>query len=180
MHPNAQQVSQMTRQAPPPPWKIVAAHTIAALIAVGYAPDSEYLLVVSNTGRGVFNCLMGERVARDRDSRTSRTGYDEVHLTADGIGPIEHSKVRMAGRHGGGLALGTSDGWVLEVVPLEWPSSAVILRGAVGPYSNPFDLHGAARVSPGGEEIIVACGFSETGRSFVVAQPHTLEIFCRG
>lgn len=108
-------------QAPSAPWKRVVAHAIGGLTEVGYAEDSDWLLVISSQGRGLFNCLSGERTARDYAAPVGAVDwYDEVRLVARGIGAIENQFVRLAGLHGGGLPRFTRDGWSLETVAPDW------------------------------------------------------------
>jgi hypothetical protein len=47
------------------PWKKIANHAVGGLFQIGYAEDSDLLLVLSHNGRGIFDCLTGERIARD-------------------------------------------------------------------------------------------------------------------
>ncbi len=55
---------------------------IGGLVAAGFDPDGNYLLVVSHSGRGVYDTRSWERVARDRELSYPEGGY------AGGIGPI--------------------------------------------------------------------------------------------
>jgi len=61
-----ERIRRMRRGLPPEPWRHVASHGIGGLTDIGYGEGSDLLLVVSHNGRGVFDCLSGERVARDR------------------------------------------------------------------------------------------------------------------
>src|SRR5450631_1343055 len=94
---------------PPPPWKRLAVHAVGGLTEVGFAEDSDCLLVVSSQGRGVIDCRTGERVARDR-GEPDGSWYDERRLRAQGIGPLDGQVVRLAGLHGGGLLTCGRDG----------------------------------------------------------------------
>src|SRR5262245_15435938 len=60
---------------------------VGGLIAVGFDPAEEYLLVISHSGRGVFSTHKWERVARD-----SEPAYPENGLGV-GIGPIAGAKI---------------------------------------------------------------------------------------
>ncbi len=175
-----ERLRNMKQQDPPFPWRRRTSTTVAALSDVGYSSDSDLLLVISNDGRGVFDCLTGKLVAREPGIAWEHAGFDGIHLTAMGIGPLEGKQIRVAGQHGGGLPVYTSDGWYLQIVSPNWPFSSVILIPSANRFSDPFSLEGATKVSPTGEEELIAYGFSETGRSFIVAQTHTLDIFSRG
>lgn len=105
--PTVNRILSMATAPPPSPWNCVATATIGGLQSVGFGRGSDLLLVTSSQGRGVFNCLSGERLARDRDEDFFE---DPTELEAAGIGPFDGTYVRMAGIHGGGLAATTSDG----------------------------------------------------------------------
>lgn len=51
--------------APPNPWRCTGSFSVGGLIDVGFGTHSDLLMVISGTGRGVFDCLTGEKVARD-------------------------------------------------------------------------------------------------------------------
>jgi hypothetical protein len=73
---------------PLPPWIGLATHAIGGLTGVGFANNSDLLLVVSSQGRGVFDCRTGQRIARDR-TEPEVSWCDEYRLRAIGIGPLE-------------------------------------------------------------------------------------------
>ena len=99
-------------QPPPHPWREAGSHAVGGLTCVGFAPDTDTLLVVSSQGRGVFDCTSGARL--DRDCDTDSDYEDEIALEAKGIGPLEGMVIRMSGLHGGGLPRLTHDGWSTE------------------------------------------------------------------
>jgi hypothetical protein len=182
-HPFAEIVMKMPLQPPPEPWKRDAV-AIGGLTEIGYAPDSDYLLAISET-RGVFDCSFGvqnRKVARDYDEDGwVNVWRDSKNLTAIGIGPIEGQTVRLAGLWGGGLSMFTSDGWHVELAYPNWPTPNVIL---CPPHCYPFH-RGAEQCLKLGTwtgneyETIIGCGFSQTGKSFIIAESHTIEIFSR-
>jgi hypothetical protein len=166
-------IRQMETQTPMPPWKSSAIWAVGGLEAVGYADNSDLLLVVSSNGRGVFDCVTGERVARDYDDTDS--WYDREHLLALGIGPLAGQMIRLAGIDGGGLLNGSPDGYALWLVAPTWPDYRVILSPPQASIYEEIDQ--CVQVEADYE--IRAYGFSETGRSFIVAQNHTLYMFSR-
>lgn len=155
-------------------WRKVAFHAVGGLTEVGFAEDADLLLVVSSQGRGVFNCETGERVARDRES-PDNGWYDEYHLQALGIGPLEGKIIRLAGLQGGGLPTGTRDGWQACAVTLEWPEVSLLL---VEPWKSIFDE--STPFTKLAEDLeIRAFGFSYTGNSLVIATSSDIAIFHR-
>jgi hypothetical protein len=162
-------------ESPPAPWRKAPGFAIGALTAVGYAPDSDLLLVVSSQGRGVFDCIRGEKIARDYEN--SSDFIDETKLLALGIGPLDGQWIRVSGLHGGGLPNSTKDGWGLEALPLPWPNYHIFLTS---PWKSIYDgPENIVKVETNGACELRAYGFSETGRSFVVALSCEITIFAR-
>ena len=153
----------------PSPWQRLPVYAVGGLFQVGYAAGSDLLLVLSLQGRGVFDCLTGSRLARDHVK--AHEFFDQIRLTASGIGPLEGQTVRVAGVYGGGLPLTTSDGWRLETGAPAWPAHSVFLS-APGSHEPIF-------IGDDGPCELRACGFSETGRSFVIATSCDLAMFTR-
>jgi hypothetical protein len=161
---------------PPSPWESVATHAVGGLTEVGFAAGTDLLLVVSHSGRGVFDGRTGERLARD-PGEPSAEWYDPVRLSAEGVGPLAGVTVRLAGLHGGGLPVVTADGWSVQVAYPDWPDGMAVLEP---PGRSVFVDHlagGCVRFAD--LDVPWACGFSETGQSLVVAESHTLRIFTR-
>jgi hypothetical protein len=166
-------------QAPPPPWRQVTSAAVGGLTEIGYAKESDYLLVVSRDGRGVFDCISGERVARNRRGtliEDNPTWYNPFELTAIGIGPIQGQKINLSGLHGGGLPTCTKDGWLLELVAPDWPYTKVIL---VQPWKSIYNGNSQNGTMIFGEVRIRAFGFSPTGQSFSIAASSGVHIFSR-
>jgi hypothetical protein len=145
---------------------------------VGYAPDTDFLLAVTSTGRGLFDCISGQQVARDRTSPDEGgSWYDDTGLLALGIGPVEQRFIRIAGLHGGGLPRGARDGWSLELVAPDWPLQSLIIQPPGRSVLIERFADGCTKIEQDYE--IRAFGFSDTGRSFVVASSRTLTIYSR-
>jgi hypothetical protein len=62
---------------------------VGGVIAMGFDPSGEYLLVISHTGRGVFSTKTWQRVARDEELAYPQGGR------AIGIGPIEGMSIEI-------------------------------------------------------------------------------------
>src|ERR1051326_3798162 len=155
------------------PWEHIACYAVGGLRSVGFAKDSDLLVVTSSDGTGVFDCLSGEKLARDTEVEPNYE--DEVALRARGIGPLKGIEVAMSGLHGGGLPLATLDGWFLVRTIVNRDLSLITLRPPSEPGSRVRDYFVLAT-----EEEVRAFGFSYTGMSFVIAEgSHTLEIYRR-
>ena len=160
----------------PPAWRAVASQAIRGLRGVGFAEDSELLLVESSGGKDVFDAETGERVAHDPEAGS--TFAEEVRLESHGIGPLDGKTIRVCGLFGGGLPLMTLDGWALELVHHSWPHLASLVLVPPGASLwDPAQARNCVKVAE--TEAPLASGFSHTGRSLVLAHSHTLEIWTR-
>ena len=166
-------IQAMETQSPLAPWRKIAIHAIGGLEMVGFAEDLDLLLVVSSNGRGLFDCITGMKVARDYDDDLSWYGWEK--LSALGIDLIGNQPVHLAGLYGGGLIKMTQDGWSLEIIAPTWPDYRVIL---CPPSASIYENHSFC-VQVEQDYEIRAFGFSETGRSFIVACNHSLYIYSR-
>ena len=63
---------------------------IGGVVAIGFDPTGRYALVVSHSGRGVFDTQTWERVARDPASAYPEN--DEV----EGIGPLAGQRLKVS------------------------------------------------------------------------------------
>lgn len=165
--------------SPPEPWRLVRSIAIGGFEALGFSVDSRYLLVVSSSGRGVFDAESGNRVMKEPPS-TAGEWYKLSNLTVEGIGPLAGAVIPVAGIHGGGLPLITLDGWSVDQIAPDWPNGFVTLSPAG---KSPFILgkdQGVTKIAPiGGDDVIQCAGFSWSRRHLVVATSHTIDLFAR-
>ena len=159
----------------PSPWRLAGGSGVAGLTAIGFADGTDDLLVVSHQGRGLFDCLTGERIARDYEEMFAND--DESGMTAPGIGKHANTVFRLAGLLGGGFPLLTRDGWGIHVVQLPWPVHVVFLtsecKGLTG------DTRYITKLCNDEPCTFRAAGFSPTGKSFVVATSGEVIIYTR-
>ena len=162
-------------QSPPTPWHELLSHAIGGLLAVGYAENTDLLLVISSQGRGVFDCLTGEKVARD--DTDPYPYFDQIKLTAQGIGPLTDTIIHVAGLPGGGLPHHTQDGWSLKALPITWPQYDIFLEY---PYQSIYnDINNGVKVGEDGVCELRTYGFSQTGQSFIIATSCDITLFTR-
>ena len=62
---------------------------VGGVVAIGFDPSGEYLLVISHNGRGVFSTRTWERLARDPELAYPIDGYGV------GIGPIAGASIAV-------------------------------------------------------------------------------------
>jgi hypothetical protein len=158
--------------APPQPWNLLTVHAVGGLTEVGFADDSDLLLIVSSQGRSVVDCKTGERLARDR-TEPDNLWYNERQLTAKGVGPLEGKTIRLAGLHGGGLPRGGEQGWSVEELAIDWPDISLML---VGPWQSIYN-ESTQFTKLAVERELRAFGFSGTGRSLIVATSSEVTLY---
>jgi len=159
----------------PDPWKPVAKIAVGGLRSVGFDRKSENLLVLSSQGRGVVDCLTGEKVARDYEEFYE----NEISLESQGIGILSGRKIRMAGLFGGGLPVSTEDGWQLECVTLKWPEQMLILLPPSSHLYGSITGESDTMTKIFEDSCVRAYGFSYTGRSFIIATTSDVTAFAR-
>ena len=176
-------MNNMLFEEAPEPWRHVDT-AIAGLESVGYAQDTDYLLAIGANGRTVFDCSFEATsliAALDYDIENEQDWNDRIRLVGEGIGSIANQSVQLAGIFGGGLRIQTSDHWRLEMISPNWPHSDILLgkpdyklfRVAITPY-----IEGYTKLKLSKDDL-VAYGFSQTDKSFVVAYSSTIHIFSR-
>ncbi len=164
---------------PPAPWVVVPPLAVGGLtnIGVSAANGTDMIMTISHDGRRVVDGR-GTRVARDH-TEPDDGWLDEFALEASGIGPLEGERLRIAGLSGGGLPLGTHDGWHVARVVIDWPSELVILEppgcGALWPGHEAGCL---TVFSNDAMELRVA-GFSPSGRTLVIGTASDLHLYVR-
>lgn len=167
-------------RSPPSPWHAGVSYSIGGLLAVGFAPSSDLLLVTSSQGRGVFDCLTGKRLARDSTPASDEDNWqDDFELEAIGIGPLAAQSIRISGLPGGALAVTTKDGWSLERLTLIWPEESIVLTAPGSWIYETRPDRSSVFTKLAEESEIRACGFSPTGKSVIIATTSDVTMFSR-
>ena len=156
---------------PPPPWKRLPASLVGGLLQVGFAENSNLIIVLSHSGRGIFDCRTGASIARDYDETDAV--FDTICLTVQGFGLLAGQPIRTAGLYGGGLPLSTADGWFLKDQVMTSSIRSIVLA--------PPHRREQEDVVIGNEGIceLRAFGFSDTGLSLLIATSCDLMLFTR-
>ena len=176
LKPMYQRIDSAPMNCEPSPWRRFD-HAVGGLTDIGFADDTDFLIVLSGQGRAVFGCTSGERVERDYDTDFPQ---DYRNLTASGFGVLDGQTIRTVGLAGGGLARGTNDGWYVHRFTFHWPEE-ILLMTPPGHciYGNVASM-GSDFYRLGSELEVRAFGFSPTGRSLVIATGSDLAILTKG
>jgi hypothetical protein len=159
-------------------WSHKNTYAIGGLENIGYADNSDNLIVLSSQGRGIFNCVTGEKINRDSIDWWSQ--FDELTSTINGFGLLENAIIKTSGLYGKYLLpKETTDGWSLVKRENEFDD-------------HPFEKNLVTKIflaSPTKEQIIFiskdgpcelrSFGFSPTGHSLIVALSCELTIWSR-
>jgi hypothetical protein len=175
LEPVRQKVRAAKVTNPPAPWSLAGSVAIGGLTEVGFAENSDLLLVLSSQGRGVIDCMTGQKVARDHSVDETEAWYGSNCLIGTGFGPLEGKQVWLSGIVGGGLPVITKGGWSVERLQIDWPDECLLL---LEPFSSIY------RADAGFTKLVVerevrAFGFSFSGRSLVIATSSYVTIYCR-
>jgi hypothetical protein len=133
-------------------------------------------MAVSMDDHGIFDATIGEKIARDRDPDPETSTPDDARdLACPGLGPLEGTRVQIAGLFGGGLHSTSGDGWSIDVVSPDWPNEQVLLSKNGGNFSSEpatdwwHIFHSTLHTA----------GFSPSGRTLVVATSSDLTLWTR-
>lgn len=135
-------------------WKQRIIHPVGGLVNLGFADASDMLLVISHQGKGLYDCISGERIGRDTDENIW-PDYDKATNTFRGIGPLLGLRIRTHGLYGGDALPKQNASRDL----LFCDDTALWLTPARGARVSVLDL---------ADVELRAYGFSPTGGSFVV------------
>jgi hypothetical protein len=151
-----------TAVEPPAPWRSRALR-VGGITAVGFAPGTDLLVVLSHNGVGVVDPFIPRTVARSYEDDTYGDHYP---VAVAGIGPVAGTRIPLAGLWGGGLRTFTPDSWRVAVIAPDWPGEKVALfpPGTADPDADP-----EAALIIHDDDPIRAAGFSDSGRVLVVA-----------
>lgn len=172
-------IENMPVSAPPAPWARKLEFDRSGLIDIGFADNSDLLLLVSWDERVVIDCLTGDVLAREGHKKLG-DWHDQFNLYCLGVGPLSKSRVRTAGLWGGGLCSYTRDSWSLRSFYQEnsW-SPLVVLEPPDGDVRLPDEAAGCTRLEIPDLDTFRACGFSPTGKSIVAADASGVIIYGR-
>ena len=172
-------IKQRIREAaigePPEPWVLLGTIAIGGITEVGFADDSEVLLMLSGHDRELIDCRSGKRLARDTGTEHRSSWYGPHDLIGNGFGPLHGRQIRLAGASGGGLCFFAPDGWGAVRCPIDWPEEYLLLTApyySIHQLTTPFWKLDKTREA-------VAWGFSFTGNSLIAATAEGLTIFAR-
>ncbi len=146
---------------------------VGGLTEIGFSESKpNLLLVISSSGRGLFDCSSLKKIERDYNEDFE---IDYSSLICSGIGELKNEQIKICGLHGGGLPLGNSKGDFLEIMALDWPNVDVIFQPNWTSIYTEEDLNQCTRIFRAG--VLRAYGFSQSGKYFVIATSSDLLIF---
>jgi hypothetical protein len=155
-------------------YKYIQTFAIGGLQNIGYIGKSDNLIVLSMQGRGLFNCLAGEKIFRD--SNGWQADFDE---TNNSVKWFDGEIIKTYGLFGGeNLTTNLPDRWRLEISepePDDPPFEKYMIQNI-----NLIDPFGIKTfITKDGPCEFRAFGFSETGNSFVVGSSCELVIWSK-
>lgn len=159
-------------------WVHKKTFAIGGLENVGFVPAKEYLIVLSSQGQGIFDCKTGEKIARQNDNGDWWDKFNEESNCILGFDFLDNILIPTHGLYGDdNLPKKNEEGWELIIT-------------APQPDDKPFEKYLVQKiylVSPDKKKKIFimkdgpcelrAYGFSDSGKTFIVALSCELVIF---
>ena len=157
-------------------FKIKDTFAIGGLQNIGYVPGEDLLVVLSAQGQGIFDCLTGQRIARSNEEWYPK--FNDKTFSVDGFDILSNTSIPTSGIYGGDrLIKSTMDNWkVTAKTKTQWKGLRATKRTKIYLYS---PNNTAIQVGEDGPCELRAFGFSDTGKSFVIALSCELKIFSR-
>lgn len=154
-------------------WQLIGKYAVGGLLEVGFSKKQEMLLVISSQGRGVFNCITGEKIFRDYES-DYQNKY-EKELSCQGVGPLFDEIITVAGINGGGLPNTNFEGDSLEIIAPNWPIYDMVFCPSYASLYDEKNNHNCRIIAS--DYSFRAYGFSWSGNSFIYATSDGLTLY---
>lgn len=160
-------------------WTKIGHQAVGGLREVGFIEATDYLMVLGSNGRTIFNCLTNEKTARDRkdyyvEDWDSETGIIEVFDLFEGkqviCGGFEYPDL---------ISKETSDNWSILIKEELRPDYRTELKKAEVMSLFNSRINSEIEVEIFHYSIDRSYGFSKTGRSFIIAHSHGVDIWIR-
>lgn len=161
-------------------WTHKNTFAIGGLENIGFAPNQDFLLVLSSQGQGIFDCKTGDKIARETNNGDWWNSFDQSANSILGFDFLDKIEILTQGLYGvDNLPKRSEDGWELLCTDPQ-------------PDDKPFEKYlvkSIYLVSPDREQKLLICkdgpcefrafGFSDSGETFVVASSCDLVIYSR-
>ncbi|MEP7319834.1 MAG: hypothetical protein ABI921_13860, partial [Panacibacter sp.] len=97
-------------------WTHKNTFAIGGLENVGYASNQDLLIVLSSQGQGIFNCISGEKIARQNDDINWWDNFNQATNSIVGFDHLTNIEIQTCGLYGvDNLPKTTADGWTLII-----------------------------------------------------------------
>jgi len=160
-------------------WKKRNEWAVGGLTEIGFQPNTDLLLVLSSQGRGLFDCVKGEKIARNNNSIYAEICVEDTGKVK-GIGILEGTTIQCGGfEFPDILSKTTNDGWTVKIqkeIRSNWELKEVLTDVM---YLQNKQLNKEIEVNVFYYNINRAYGFSDTGNSFVIGTSSELKIWNR-
>jgi hypothetical protein len=161
-------------------WTHKNTFAIGGLENVGYARDQDLLIVLSGQGQGIFDCIAGEKIARQNNDSNWWDNFNQETNSIKGFDHLSDIEIQTCGLYGvDNLSKATADGWTLiasEPEPDDKPFEKYLVQRI---YLVSPDKQQKNIVGKDGACELRAFGFSETDNSFIIALSCDLTIYSR-
>jgi hypothetical protein len=153
---------------------------IAGLENIGYASQQDNLIVLSSQGQGIFDCIVGEKIARLNNDSDWWLNFNQDTNSIIGFDILCKVEISTCGLYGEDrLPKVTNDGWALKISQPEADDKPFEKYLVQKIYLVSPDEKQKILVAKDGACELRAFGFSDTGKSFIVGLSCELIIYSR-
>ncbi|MEW5677259.1 hypothetical protein ABGT15_13170 [Flavobacterium enshiense] len=161
-------------------WRHKNTFAIGGLEDVGYEENKDILLLLSSQGEGIFDCISGEKIARKSNAFEWWKRYDQGQNSIKGFDILENIEIKTSGLIAGdNLLKSTKDGWKLSLSEPEQDEKPFENFTIQNIYLENPEMKIKTFITKDGPCEIRTFGFSETGKSFVIALSCEIIIYSR-
>ncbi|WP_298514788.1 hypothetical protein [uncultured Kordia sp.] len=152
---------------------------IGGLREIGFKPNSDLLMVLSSQGRGVFDCIKDEKIARDHFDYYAEKWDSDLGIV-EGIGILKNENIKCGGFEAPDiLKKETEDHWIIEIKSEIRPNWQQKELKADVMYLQNRKTKESIEIAVFHYGIDRSYGFSDTGNSFVVGTASDITIWNR-
>lgn len=160
-------------------WSKIGHQAVGGLLEVGFVENTDYLIVLGSSGRTIFNCITNEKTARDRQDYYVEN-WDPETGVVEGFDLFEGKSIICGGfEYPDQILKETSDYWSIKITEELRPNYKKEIKSAEVMTLFNSKNNKEIEVEVFHYSITRAYGFSKTGRSFIIAHSHGVDIWTR-
>ena len=160
-------------------WREGQIFAVGGFREMGFFPHTDFLMVLSSTGRGIFDCLEAQKIARDL-SDYYMENWNPATGIVSGFDAFEGQQTVCGGfEYPDTLPKETADQWTVAIKEAQRLNWKEVLATTKVLYLEHQNLDTSIEIGLFDEGVSRGYGFSDTGKSFVMGTSYGLTIWNR-